>query len=1079
MVSLAEYTRLMPEGKALTFLREGEEPSETLTFRQLSNAVRAFAERVASSHSKGARIILLYPQGLGFVVAFLGCLEAGMVAVPVSLPNRQRGVNILRAIALDSGASSILSERSLLDRLENALAADATLSALPCIATEEWQGSDPGSWMPPALEETAPALIQYTSGSTGSPRGVIVTHTNLTHNQQQGRDTCGYGTGSVIVSWLPLFHDMGLALALMTPFTGTHGVLMSPGAFLQKPVRWLRAISNYRASLSCAPDFAYDLCARTISPSECEGLDLSTWTMALNGSEPVRASTFERFVTAFAPFGFRGEGYKPVYGLAEATVLVTGDGPHQPPIVRRFSSASLEQGRACPPSLPTVPSRALIGCGQPRSGADVWIVHPRTLERCAPGSLGEIWVKGPSVGAGYWGQEALSDVTFRARTADGTGPFLRTGDLGFWYEDSLYVTGRRKDLIIVRGRNHYPQDIETTVSRCHAALEPQRCAAFSVDSDEGEQLVIVQEVRRTAVRSLDTDAVFRAISGAVSREHALQTHSIVLIRPGSLPRTTSGKVQRRPCARAFLEHSLSEVATWGLARAALPDSNRIAEPERPFSANAEPLLDWIRRRSVDELGLDQQGAPWQPTPELVAALAERGALALEQGPESGGLSLRYRDALQVLEQISAIDLSLCVFIASKNYVPAAPTVHDLGIADPERSRLQLAIAAACTGAMKRCDQLARRHSPYYGRALRKKLTPNPSTVARLGALASRVVALECYVDRVAQVLEPSQTMAAQASAVGQITGSHLLLDTVSDLMQLGGTGWDAETARIARLQQEAQALRIFNTIAPEATTNALAVALNADHRLPSRFVASLSGTAEWSPVVVWAAKVLEGYLESIPHRAADARQHDRTVLLFGWLGLLAAVDATRQEAPSADLERASAWLSRQFQATLPVIPLAVVTQLGACPPTTVTAAPQETGQRSQQPSAPGTPGTTHLSASALRRWIVSWLARRLRILENEIDPARSFADYGLDSMTAVEVAKALSDKLGRPLDETLLWNFPTIDALIEYLVRPASIEAQPQAPASSETGGASGTTGAGDELEAELAHLEAELKRRS
>lgn len=1058
---LSEYAARIPSRTAYTFLREGEQAAETLSYAELSKRVSAFASHVAARSTPGERLILIYQQGLDFLVAFLGCLEAGAVAVPVSLPNRHRGVSVLSAIARDSGAIAILSERALLERMETSLAADEVLAHVPRFATENWREAISGLWVVPEFDAASPALIQYTSGSTGTPRGVLVSHENLLNNQRQIQETCGYDENSVAVSWLPLFHDMGLGVALMTVVAGMHGILMSPSAFLQKPIRWLRAISDHRASFSCAPDFGYDLCARRVSPSECAGLDLSSWTMALNGSEPVRSATFERFVTAFAPYGFRGENYKPVYGLAEATLMVTGDAPGRAPTVRRFSNELLENGKASAPRASSDASRALIGCGQPRAGAGVLIVDPQTLLQCEVGSIGEIWVSGPSIAVGYWGLGAISDSTFRAQMADGSGPFLRTGDLGFWDDGCLFITGRIKDLIIVRGRNHYPQDLEATVSGCHPALEPQRCAAFSVDGEEGEQLVIVQELKRSALRAVDTTDVFRAISNAVSREHGLQTHSIVLIRPSSLPRTTSGKVQRKVCARSFLEHSLSEVAAWGSAGSVSTESDSVREAAGRLSVGATRLMDWLgeqlskpRDQSVAE------GPLWEPAPEFAVALTQHGALALRGEQRDGGLGLSVAEATSVLEQLGELDLKLSGFIAATNSGEQFANAQV-----PPRAHLdpRLALAAASAGALKSCELLARRHSPYFGRALRKKLTPDPDVLAQLGALTSRVVALDAIVQRTAELLDAGKSMPDEVIAACQIASMGMLEDSLEDLVQLAAMGSDAsEAQRIARLEDAATALWQTNETAEEVTRR-LGVQVLHDREALTRLSASLSGAAAPTPLVTRTTHSLLRQIAMLEGARISHYLEHRLGMLTSWLALLAAAEAKRQEAPAPDLDRACAWVRSQLDSALSELRSSGLAEAPSLD--------------SERPVAAQPPLSRQPSAPELRALLVTWISRRMRIPEAQVVPARAFADYGLDSVAAVELAKALSDKLGRPFDDTLLWNFPTIDALIEHLVVSPS-EPEPTRAARTPTP-QKPEEAAQSSVDEELERLEAELKRRS
>ncbi|MBV9947190.1 MAG: fatty acyl-AMP ligase, partial [Myxococcales bacterium] len=464
---LDERATRRPGRRAYVSLRDGTAEEGVLTYGTLRTRAVAVAARLEAMLAPGHRAILIYPQGLEFLVAFLGCLYAGVVAVPVSVPSRKRGLETLVRIALDSGARHIFSTGDLLHHIRADFSNHPALGHLSCVDPEQ-EGAPPADWAPAAIEPGRLALLQYTSGSTGSPRGVAVTHANLADNNRQIALSFRHDERTRVISWLPMFHDMGLGIALQAAWVGGECVLMSPRAFLQDPRRWLAAISSYRGTTSGAPDFAFDLCARRVDPAEAAALDLSTWKVAFNGSEPVRASTIERFVEVFGPSGFRRESMHPVYGLAEATLFVTSDELEEPPRVERSSVEGLENGEARAPS----PGRnqALVSCGHAWGGTEVAIIDPESRVPVTEGRIGEIWIQGDSVAQGYWGKEEESEIAFRASTSDGRGPFLRTGDLGFQREGRLFVTGRLKDLIIIRGRNHYPQDIEESVSTCHPAL---------------------------------------------------------------------------------------------------------------------------------------------------------------------------------------------------------------------------------------------------------------------------------------------------------------------------------------------------------------------------------------------------------------------------------------------------------------------------------------------------------------------------------------------------------------------------------------------------------------------------------
>jgi acyl-CoA synthetase (AMP-forming)/AMP-acid ligase II/acyl carrier protein len=626
------------ERTAGIFLRDGEVEEATLTYGQLHRRVQAAAERLAARIRPGERAILLYPQGLDFIVAFFACLYTGVIPVPVSVPTPRRGFDVVRGTMLDSGATCLLSTGTFLSRFNELVKLDAALGSLACFDTQAWPAEPTQPVQPRRALPSDAALLQYTSGSTGSPRGVVVTHGNLLDNHRQLALSFGHDVGTVVVSWLPMFHDMGLGTVLGALSSGGCCVLMAPAAFLQQPLRWLRAITRYRATSSGGPNFGYDLCVQRINAEELAKLDLSSWRAAYNGAEPVRASTLSKFVDTFAAAGFRAEAMHPVYGLAEATLFVTGLAAGEATVVRPFSRKALSNGDVQHDD--SAEGQRLVGCGHTWLSSRVLIVNPETLQACPAGKVGEIWVSGPSVADGYWEKPSATEETFRAHTALGAGPFLRTGDLGFQHEGSLFVTGRCKDLIIIRGRNHYPQDIEATVSESHPALEPLRCAAFAIDADDGEQLVVVQEVKRSALHGFDAEGIFSKIRSAISDRHGLLTHAIVLLKPTTLPRTSSGKVRRQVCRRGFLENTLASVASSVFGAEPLEPAP-LSEPGLPPQPSRQQLEGWVvtwlsRRLRVEGTKIDasrsfaDHGIDSVTAVELARALSDRLGSGLDE-----------------------------------------------------------------------------------------------------------------------------------------------------------------------------------------------------------------------------------------------------------------------------------------------------------------------------------------------------------------------------------------------------------------------------------------------------------------
>jgi acyl-CoA synthetase (AMP-forming)/AMP-acid ligase II len=481
---LRRHAERTPDRRAYTFPRDGESDEVHLSCRELDEQARAVAALLQERSARGERAILLYPPGLEFIPAFLGCLNAQVAAVPVYPPDPfrlGRTLPRLQAITRDARPAVILTE-SLLFPLAEQFAADA-----PDLAAVEWIDTSGGlagreaDWRDPGIDPASLAMIQYTSGSTATPKGVQVTNANLWYNEPLIQTSLQLSEESVAVSWLPVYHDMGLiGHALQPLFTGFPAVLLPPIDFLLRPWRWLAAVTHYRGTISSAPNFAYDLCVRKVTPEEREGLELSRWNRALNGSEPGRAETLERFLQTFGPYGFCREALHPVLGLAEATLFVSGAHPSTAPLTLAVSANGLAHGVIEPIEPESKDCTLLVACREPPAGIEIAVVDPVTRADMRPGRTGEIWLGGPTVAVGYWERPEETRETFEARGADGSGPFLRTGDLGFVAENQLFITGRLKDLIIIRGRNHYPQDIEATAAASHPAVRRGAAAAFSI-----------------------------------------------------------------------------------------------------------------------------------------------------------------------------------------------------------------------------------------------------------------------------------------------------------------------------------------------------------------------------------------------------------------------------------------------------------------------------------------------------------------------------------------------------------------------------------------------------------------------
>jgi acyl-CoA synthetase (AMP-forming)/AMP-acid ligase II len=518
-----------PDNCALIFLGDGENETERLTFGELGRHVAALASDIGKAGLQGKPVLLMHRPGLAFVVAFCACLQAGAIAVPVPHQPRTRSWNRIGMIARHSGAVAILG--------------DETGSASQTLGLPKIQDVAAAA-VPPAvhIRQEDEAFLQYTSGSTGTPKGVIVTHRSLAVNLQMLAVSFGVHDGTRMVTWLPMFHDMGLVTLAMALYHGIPSIVIPPAKFIQRPARWLAAISRYRGTLSGGPNFAFEACVSRIEKTAAERLDLESWECAFCGAEPIRAATLSAFARRFGRHGFRAGSLYPAYGLAEATLIVSGG----------KAGAGF---KVLEPQPDRPATRPLVSCGQAVQPGAVMIVDPATGAPVPDGNAGELWITGPHIAAGYWGEPSLTKECFHARLPEYREPFLRTGDLGLVQDGELYISGRLKDMMIVQGSNLYPEDIETIVHNSHPAFA-QRSAAFSIDLGKAEQVVVVQEVQREHLRTLNPKEAADAAVLAVAEAHGIRLHEMVLVAPGVIPRTTSGKVQRLQCRELYQADSL-------------------------------------------------------------------------------------------------------------------------------------------------------------------------------------------------------------------------------------------------------------------------------------------------------------------------------------------------------------------------------------------------------------------------------------------------------------------------------------------------------------------------------------------
>jgi acyl-CoA synthetase (AMP-forming)/AMP-acid ligase II len=556
-----------PDGHAYTFLIDGKTESAPLTYKELDRQARAIAALLQQYEAKGERALLLYPQGLEVVAAFCGCLYAGVIAIPVPPPESgrlKRTLPRLRAIVKDAQAAFALTTAEILSLVDNVRDEFPEFNQMRWIDTATVDIAIALQWQDPQVDKDQLAYLQYTSGSTSIPKGVMLSHFNLMHHARYLQSACSYEPDSKSVTWMPYFHDYGLVEGMMVPlYNGTPCYLMSPFSFIKRPIQWLKNISKYRATHSQAPNFAYDLCIRRAKPKDLDGLDLSSWRGAGNAAEPINPKVMAKFVEIFSACGFSWETFAPAYGLAEYTLLVSSKPVGSKPVFARLEAASLEKDKivdAAPDKESGV--RIIASCGRLVCQTKVAIVNPDTCIKCAPDEVGEIWVSDPSVARGYWQRPEETEETFKAYIQDtGEGPFLRTGDYGFLKDGELYIAGRIKDLIIMRGTNHYPQDIEWTVQHLHPALRSDYGAAFSIEDSGNEQLVVVQEIERRS-ESFDPEQLIGDIRQEIAEEHEITAYAIVLAKSGTILKTASGKIQRRACRQNFLEGKINIVAAW-------------------------------------------------------------------------------------------------------------------------------------------------------------------------------------------------------------------------------------------------------------------------------------------------------------------------------------------------------------------------------------------------------------------------------------------------------------------------------------------------------------------------------------
>lgn len=723
LVALLNYrAEHQKEKLAYTFLLDGEKEADTLTYGELDRQARAIACRLNSLNAANQHALLLYPPGLEIISAFLGCLYAQVIAIPLPPPNPaklNRTLPRLESILSDAHPTVVLTTQKLLSAAETAFDYSPGLKSLHWVATDT-QGvlnDFDENWQPEISDNDKLAYLQYTSGSTSKPRGVMISNENLIENCRYAKHLWDYTDETISVHWMPYFHDYGLVDGIIMPlFNGTPCYLMSPLDFLKHPIKWLAAISKYKATHSAGPNFSYELCLRRSSDEQCADLDLSSWSMAANAAEPIKKETLELFTKKFEKYGFRWNSFYPSYGLAEATLVVSA---RKEPRFVYVHPTEYEKHKIKIEEDNKEKVKAVVGCGRIALDMEVEIVNPETCLICPPDEVGEIWVKHPCVAKGYWQRSEETNYTFQAHIADSNyGPFLRTGDLGFFHDNELCVTGRYKDLIIINGRNYYPQDIELIIEKSHVAIRSGCCAAFSLEIAGKETIVAVVEIERRYEEEKTTNseiknsfATFRqenveidafsnkldkpvnfmeiveAIRTSVAEEYNLQIYGIILIKAGKIFKTSSGKLQRHACRRGFLQRDMDEIFRWSLEEdlqtfdtktvisTSIVDKPLENTDKTRSKETTNTIIDWLRAYSTERINSQLIDERRCIPPYIVLDFGNRGILGMQVPKEYGGIALNHSDSMRLLEQLAAIDLSLATFCVINNFLGIAPIQH--------------------------------------------------------------------------------------------------------------------------------------------------------------------------------------------------------------------------------------------------------------------------------------------------------------------------------------------------------------------------------------------------------------------
>jgi myxalamid-type polyketide synthase MxaB len=1005
------------------FLADGETDEINLTYAELDRQARAIAAWLQRSQNAGDRAILIYPPGLEYITAFFGCLYAGVIAVPAYLPRMNRLTSRLLSIVADAKPSLVLTTRRILSDVTKRLAGVPELLSLQWMATDNLEPGIEQAWVKPEINSESLSFLQYTSGSTQAPKGVMVTHRNLLHNSEAIKQFFGNGPQSSGVIWLPPYHDMGLIGGIIQPiYADSTAVVMTPVAFIQRPMRWLNAISKYRATVSGGPNFAYDLCVDRISPEQRATLDLSCWEVAFCGAEPVRHETLERFTAAFGPCGFKREAFYPCYGLAESTLMVTGGRPDRPPVHVSFEATALEQHRVVPVPNDAPDARPLVGNGAVAGGQRVVIVDPESQQLSAPDAIGEVWVQGPSVAAGYWKMADATRDTFGAYLPDGDGPFLRTGDLGFFFDGELFVTGRIKDLIIIRGSNHYPQDIEHSVQKAEATLALGSGAAFSIEQDATEKLVIVHEMN---VRHLeDAEGVFKKMRDAVSADHELMLDSIVLLKPGQIPKTSSGKIQRRATKALYLEGKLTGVMAAYKYGAAINTKEDEADEFTPPPAAATAAPAATKNGEHVHVNGDHvaNGTAMPAKPEAAAKPEHAQPARFVGGQRSASVA-----------QETELDEGFFRLIFDGEYLADSAGMWD------RAENLQ----QAQENKLRRMSQLAR--------------------IER----GDHVVDVGCGWGGMLR-------FAAEKLNIGRVTG---LTTSRTQYDFAGRRASDKTQVRLASWREFQPEQKVDAVVCIDALEHIVPLALRAQGKhkeVYRRFIQKcyeISSDSAFLGIQTVVAVKRADTIQTQADMAFIAKMFPGSSLPFQDEILEASkglYEVAEWRSTGADYQKTlEAWLTnlrnnkdlitrkyghevfekyqRYFDATLRSVQNGYVDLLQlslqkVLNPDAAAIVQDDDFEDEESEVVTNRDSIRRQGSKLIRRsseeierWLAEELSAKLKILPSDFDVRQPFTSYGLDSVQMVSLIGDLEDYLGRSLQPTLAWDYPTTEALAKYL----------------------------------------------